>query len=235
MDFPVGVQLWPPAPVALHRRHPTRIILVPRDGTSPEIVFETEATYVLHGLNAFEQDGNVIMSVCQYVDPFLPKSKAPNDSVPYVGALRVETRSVKWTLDLRTRQLRQDLLDNLNSEFPRINDAYLGRPSRFSYHPRLKAARTVEFAGLVKYDWLSGKQERFDLPTGQLGEEFVFIPRRDPKSEDDGWLVTMVHEVAQGNSALHVYRADSLDGEPVARVPMPCRVPAGFHSKWVPK
>jgi carotenoid cleavage dioxygenase len=233
MDFPVGVQLWPPAPVALHRRHPARIILVPRDGTSPEIIFETEACYVLHGLNAFEQDGKVMLSVCQYDDPFLPKSKAPNDSVPYVGALRVETRSVKWTLDLRTRRLHQEQLDDINTEFPRINDDYLGRPSRFSYHPRLNSARVVEFSGLIKYDWLTGKRQYLDLPTGQLGEEFVFIPRRDAKAEDDGWLVTMVHDVARGSSALHVYRADSLDGEPVAKVPMPCRVPAGFHAKWV--
>ena len=65
-------------------------------------------------------------------------------------------------------------------------------------------------------------------------EEFVFIPRRDCKAEDDGWLATMVHDVARSTSALHIYRADTLDGEPVARVAMPCRVPAGFHAKWVP-
>jgi carotenoid cleavage dioxygenase len=233
MDFPVGVQLWPPAPIALHRRHPARLILIPRDGTSPEIIFETEACYVLHGLNAFEEDGTVTLSVCQYVDPFLPKSKAPNDSVPYVGALRVETRSIKWTLDLRTRRLQTEQLDDVNTEFPRINDVFLGQKSRYSYHPRLNPARVVEFGGLVKYDWQTGKRAQLDLPAGQLAEEFVFIPRRQAKAEDDGWLVTMVHDVAGGSSALQVYRADFLDGEPVAKVPLPGRVPAGFHAKWV--
>lgn len=235
MDFPVGLQ--PKAGICLDRSYASRVILIPRDGVSPEIVFETESCYVLHGLNAYEQNGAVLLSVSKFDDPFGRSNPAEEPVIPYVGSLRVKTRPVLWVLDLQggSRTIREEVLDDENTEFPRINDEYLGIPSRYSYHPRLAPEKTVKFNGLIKHNWKTGEKQVLELPKGQIGEEFVFIPRSSRRSEDDGWLVSMVRDTAEnGANEFVVYDAESLNPEPVAKVSIPCRVPFGFHSKWVP-
>ena len=49
--------------------------------------------------------------------------------------------------------------------------------------------------------------------------------------EDDGYLVTFVHDELAGSkgSSLVVYDAKTMSDKPVARVPLPHRVPYGFH------
>ena len=69
---------------------------------------------------------------------------------------------------------------------------------------------------------------------GRLGGEGVFVPRPDASTEDDGWLVTYVHDRAEDASELVVLDAHAFDDEPVARVLIPRRVPYGFHGTWLP-
>ncbi len=51
--------------------------------------------------------------------------------------------------------------------------------------------------------------------------------------EDDGWVLTFVHDTNQDTSELVVIDGKNFTAEPVARVIMPQRVPYGFHSVWV--
>ena len=56
--------------------------------------------------------------------------------------------------------------------------------------------------------------------------------------EDDGYLITFVHDEnahGEAGSELVIYNARTMSNQPVARVPMPQRVPYGFHSTWVPE
>lgn len=236
MDFPVGFQMEQGFNISLDRRYPSRIYLIPRDGQSPEIIFETEPCYVLHGLNAYETNGAVEMTVNKFLDPFRKKSPEENPKVPYVGPLRVETRPERWILDLQksSRLIETSVLDYENTEFPRINDEYLGIKSRFSYHPRLASEGRVLFKGLIKYDWETERKVVLDIPFGKSAEEFVFIPRSTRKSEDDGWIATLVHDFDGGNH-FEIYDAHTLDPTPIASIQIPQRIPAGFHSKWVPR
>ena len=86
-----------------------------------------------------------------------------------------------------------------------------------------------------KYDLETGKGPAFDLGPDRFGDEPVFVPRPGATEEDDGWLVTFVHDRREGHSELWVIDARSFDSEPVARVRMPTRVPIGFHAAWVPR
>jgi carotenoid cleavage dioxygenase len=241
LDFPVGCQYRYPVEISLNRNYPARVILVPRDGNfANQRIFETDPCYVLHGLNAFEQNGQVKISVSKfYDDPFRRPTQEEEELIPYVGPLRVETRPVLWTLDLSRftnpgGKIREEELDSTNTEFPRINDDFLGTRSRFSYHPRLLPSKTVHFNGLIKYDWDSGRKLVLDLPANKYGEEFIFIPRRTRKSEDDGWLASIIHDLKAGTNSFEIYDAFSLDPNPVASIQIPQRIPAGFHAKWVP-
>ena len=52
-------------------------------------------------------------------------------------------------------------------------------------------------------------------------------------AEDDGYLVTFVYNEATDNSDFVVYDAKSMSSTPLATVPLPVRVPHGFHGLWI--
>lgn len=52
--------------------------------------------------------------------------------------------------------------------------------------------------------------------------------------EDDGWLLSYVSDRAAGRSELVILDARDMTEQPVARVLLPARVPAGFHGNWIP-
>jgi carotenoid cleavage dioxygenase-like enzyme len=51
--------------------------------------------------------------------------------------------------------------------------------------------------------------------------------------EDDGYLLTYVHDPERGASDLVILSAQDFTGEPVARVHLPVRVPLGLHGNWL--
>ncbi|MBA3399897.1 MAG: carotenoid oxygenase family protein, partial [Acidimicrobiia bacterium] len=62
----------------------------------------------------------------------------------------------------------------------------------------------------------------------------VFVPSSDAAAEDDGWLMSLVHDVGAGRSELVILHSQDFTGSPVARVALPQRVPVGFHGNWIP-
>ena len=52
--------------------------------------------------------------------------------------------------------------------------------------------------------------------------------------EDDGWLLSLVHDPGVDRSDLVVLSAADPFAGPVATVKLPARVPMGFHGNWIP-
>jgi len=52
-------------------------------------------------------------------------------------------------------------------------------------------------------------------------------------AEDDGYLVAFVYDEAKDKSDFVVYDAKTMSSTPLATVPLPVRVPHGFHGLWV--
>ena len=59
------------------------------------------------------------------------------------------------------------------------------------------------------------------------------MPRPGGTAEDDGWLMTYVHDERENTDELVVVDARDLPAPPVARVRIPARVPYGFHGLWI--
>ena len=115
-----------------------------------------------------------------------------------------------------------------------MNDDYLGRPARYGYHQRVARAPTLYFDGVIKYDFDGGRSLFHGYGEGCVGAETVFVPRPNPRGEDDGFVMTFVTDARTGGSELVIIDALEFDAPPVARVKMPRRVPFGFHAHWVP-
>ena len=137
----------------------------------------------------------------------------------------------QWRFNLKTGRATEGPLDDRRTEFPRINEALTGQRARFGY---CGSAGGDMFDGLLKYDLDKGTSEHHAHGQGRLGGEGVFVPRPAPTSEDDGWLVTYVHDAASGTSEFVVVEARDFRTPPVARVLLPVRVPYGFHGTWIP-
>ncbi len=150
--------------------------------------------------------------------------------MPRLYFLRLAPTLHEWRFDLETGAVKERQVDDVLTEFPRINDRLLGRKNRYSYHPRLAKTPTLLFDAFIKYDLETGGSRTLELAPHTFASEPTFAaPGAD---EDDGWLVNFVQNTPEERTELHVTDAASL--ETVARVLLPRRVPVGFHACWVP-
>ena len=58
------------------------------------------------------------------------------------------------------------------------------------------------------------------------------MPAADGAGEDEGWLVAYLYDRADETSSFAVLDAADMSADPVAIVPLPQRVPPGFHGSW---
>jgi carotenoid cleavage dioxygenase len=129
--------------------------------------------------------------------------------------------------------VREEMLDDLPAEFPRVNENLLGRKTRYGYAGKMVKNSEALFDGVIKYDFSIGESQTCEFGRGRYGGEAVFVPRPGATPEDDGWLVTFVYDTSEDSSELVVVNAQDMNAEPVARVLIPQRVPYGFHGAWL--
>lgn len=233
MDLPVtfsAERIRRGEPVLMfERERPSRFGIVPRYGDNSNIRwFESRACFVWHTLNAWEEGVMVVLVACRMnsTNVFVSeeKDRDPEGDIP---------RLHQWRFNLNTGTVREEMLNDVPAEFPRVNEQLLGRKTRYGYAGKMAPMPVPLFDGLIKYDLSAGKSETHEFGAGRYGGEAVFVPRRGAVSEDDGWLLTFVYDEGEDTSELVVVSAGDLTGEPVARVMIPQRVPYGFHAGWV--
>lgn len=223
--------------IRMEHDEPARIGVVPRFGASADVRwFEVAPFFMYHVVNAWEEGETVVLTGCRIAEPVVgdPRNAPDTRPVPALGNLRLAPSFHRWTLDLTTGTAKEETIDDLLTEFPRMNDAWLGVRTRYSYHPRLARAETLLFDALVRYDLGSGGRVTYEYPRGWFGGEVSFAAREGGSgAEDDGYLTTFVQEEATGRSELYVLDAHAIDAGPVARIPIPQRVPTGYHTRFV--
>ncbi|CAN0425669.1 unnamed protein product, partial [Phaeothamnion confervicola] len=107
------------------------------------------------------------------------------------------------------------VIDASPNEFPRHRGALTGKQHRYGYcaNPSLEAGWPT-----LKHDLVTGERQVFDHGPGRSAGEPVFISRPDAKAEDDGWLMTFVHDIPTGKAELVVLDAQDFSRGEVARV-----------------
>lgn len=197
-------------------------------GTAADIVWiDVPLGYVFHPMNAFERaDGTIVIDLCRYekmfdLDPFGPFRE---------GAPRLE----RWELDPVRRTCSTAVIDPSFNEFP-VHRASSGTQEyRFGYCVSMALDLTSGWPTL-KHDLLTGERRVFDHGPGRAAGEPAFIPRSGGDgAEDDGWLAMFVHDLSGSTAEFVVIDAQEFDDRGyVARVPLPQRVPFGFHGSWI--
>lgn len=206
--------------------HPARVGLVPLGGDGADMRwFDVRPCYVFHPLNAHDDGDRVVIDLVRYDRVFADHLLGPDDAAPELW---------RWTIDLSTGFVHEEQLSDQPLEFPRVDERLVGRPHRWGYSTETSRESVNQFGGrLVRIDGKTGDTQVVDLGPGRRSGEWVMVPRHADAAEDDGWLLSLVHDATTDHSELVILpAADPADG-PVARVLLPTRVPFGFHGNWI--
>ncbi|MFK8024124.1 MAG: carotenoid oxygenase family protein [Ilumatobacter sp.] len=214
-------------PFRWNPEHGNRVGLLPRDGEATDITWiDMPIGYAFHPMNAYDDtDGNVVIDICNYPRMFDKDVLGPFGDG---GQARLE----RWTLDPIARRSDVTVIDESANEFPRHRGSLSTKPYRYGYCASPSADDRSGWP-TIKHDLQTGERTVFDHGTGRAAGEPVFVAREHGTAEDDGYLVTLVHDLGAGTAEFVVIDAQDFGRGYVARVPLPQRVPFGFHGNWV--
>ncbi|MDY7106784.1 MAG: carotenoid oxygenase family protein [Actinomycetota bacterium] len=214
-------------PYRWHEPYGSRVGVLPLDGTGEVTWVDVEPCYVFHVLNAFDlDDGRLVVDVVRHPKVFDTDLAGPSEGAPTLD---------RWTIDPVAGKVIEERLDDRPMEFPRVDERRFGRPARYGYGVAI--ADGLEHGPLLRHDLRTGAVAAHDHGKGRSTMEAVFVPRDpdDPTgAEDDGWLMSVVHDAEENRAELVLLDASDFTGEPVARVVLPTRIPFGFHGNWLP-
>ncbi len=208
-----------------------RIGVMPRDGTGADVVwFEIDPCFAFHPMNAWDDADRVVTEVCRY--PRLPLFDGANTQ----GLQDLNAKLTRWTLDLAGGGVKEECLDDVEVEFPRIDERRTGISYRHGYgagiHPTGGKRQGVN--AIFHWDFATGKRcDHVVAPHDVVGEP-VFVPRHAGAEEGDGWLLVVVYRGQEKRSDLVVLDACNVDRAAIATVQLSHRVPFGFHGNWAP-
>ncbi len=201
-----------------------RVGLLPLNGGDVIWCDLDEPCYVFHSYTAFDgPDGQVIMDCVVHPRMFHSDVHGPDEGIP---------TTQRWTIDPNTRTVKREPLHDVPSEFPRVDERLVGRQARYGLSVGI--GKGWDHGPLVRTDFVTGAVQTISHGPGRGTMETVFIPRTDQSAEDDGWLMSMVHDANTQQTDLVLLDAGEPSSAPVATVHIPARVPYGFHGNWVP-
>jgi carotenoid cleavage dioxygenase len=231
MDLPIVFDME----LALQGRFPyvwsddygARLGVMPRTGGTTDVRwFDIDPCFVFHPANAHEDDAGVItVDVARYPELW----RGAPEGFDHKASLW------RWTIDPAAGTVDEKQLDDQPAEFPRIDPRRVGLPHRYAWLAGENLeGNDVDFGpAILKHDARTHRVEPYRLRASQAAGEPVFVPASSSSGEDEGWVLSYVYDSATNGSELLVLDAHDWGTAPVARVPLPRRVPFGFHGSWV--
>ncbi|HEX3511072.1 MAG TPA: carotenoid oxygenase family protein [Solirubrobacteraceae bacterium] len=204
----------------------TKMTLVDRNTGEAAHRFQTDAGFAFHHINAYEQDREVVVDVCEYEDPgvirdlYLDRLRADASIAP--AAL------VRYRLRPGAPEARREVLADTDIELPRINYGRCNeRP--YSYVWGNAHGRGGWLERIVKVGVSDGTTASWSEDGCYPGEP-VFVARPGAEGEDDGVLLSVVLDAAAERSFLLVL--DASDLSELARAQVPHHIPFSFHGMF---
>ena len=190
---------------------------------------EAPVCFVFHYLNAWNEGGLITFDAIDF--PVAPNFPDINGQLPRFED--AQGKLTRWKLDLRTAQIDREVIWDVSSEFPRIDDRYAMAQHR---HGFLATASTRQrgdgglFHEISHFDFNTGNQQTWDAGVGNGVSEPVFVA--SGKTEGEGWLLATVYDAERHASSLVVLDALAVADGPVATAHLDHRIPFGFHGSW---
>ena len=207
-------------------QHQARLGVLRRDDPYGRLRwFDIDPCFVFHVANAYDvtsaSGDSIVLEVLRYPEMWRDSSEFGDDATLW-----------RWKINLDTGVVEESQLDDRGVEFPRVDDRLAGAAARYSV--------AVGSGALVRYDLQrdTATEHRFGADGSHRAPsapgEAVFAPAVGQSDELAGWYLTYVYDPVTDGSDLVVIDASDFEGDPVARIRLPRRVPHGFHGNWIP-
>jgi carotenoid cleavage dioxygenase len=212
----------------------SHIGIMARDGSTADIRwFKGPPVYVYHPLNSYSEGDTVVVDLCVY--PRVPLFPNADGSRAAPDLADAPAHLERWTFDLaaNTDQFKRATLDDLATEFPRIDDRWTGLKHRHGYTGAILGEKLPgsPFDTIVHFDLAKGARQTWTPGPGDFVMEPVVAPRGP--GEANGYVLTLVYRSAENRSDLVVLDAQNVKAGPIATAKLPMRVPFGFHGNWM--
>jgi all-trans-8'-apo-beta-carotenal 15,15'-oxygenase len=211
---------------------PLRIVVVAKDTLQVKQIFELPPHMVFHFGNAWDDGDTTRFDVVLH----------DGDALKEIGGLMQGERpahaahrsyAVQVTLDFRTRQARTNRI-LAGSEFPRVMPQVVS-----SHHRKLALLSTspqnrdsvLDTVNMI--DTGTGRIDAYRFDSDWLVEEHVLVPRRNARSETDGYLVGVAQDTRRAQTVMTVFDAARVSAGPVALARLPYRTPHCFHGNFL--
>ncbi|KAI3695737.1 hypothetical protein L1987_78737 [Smallanthus sonchifolius] len=219
---------------------------VPRIGVLPRYAkdesdikwFEVPGFNVFHAVNAWDQCDEYGRDVVVLVAPNILSVEHFFDRVDLIRA-----SMEKVVINFGTGVVSRQTLSTDNLEFPVINPAYIAKKNKYVYASISEKtpikSRMMRTIGVAKLDIAASEDNTVASRIygfNWFGGEPFFVAREAEDSnleEDDGYLVSYVHDESSGESRFLVMDARSPTLDVVAAVKLPQRVPYGLHGVFI--
>ncbi|XP_008659260.1 carotenoid 9,10(9',10')-cleavage dioxygenase 1 [Zea mays] len=181
-----------------------------------------------------------------YGRAFLQPDKDSEDFDPSLDGI-LFSRPYEWRLNLENHSVYEGYItsEKVAMDFPVINDKFMGIQNKYGYAQVADSLETSK-TGLFKFNMIA--KLHFDTPDKE-NEQLIFVEyhtlqeqqfcsgvqfvvKENGIDEDDGWLVTYVHDERTNISQVYIIDAKRFSEEPVAKITLPQRVPYGFHGNF---
>ena len=228
---------------------PGRIGIFPRHATHHTSVqwFDVEPYCVSHTACAWEEtdtDGKntIVVIITNNIghESFSPTFPTETPCDP-------DANLHEYRFHLKSGHVEERALMRIRSDFPTTHTGWnkpeLGHKQRFIYAALLdyeEPNHAPILFGAYKYDLANGECKRELWGNHCYGGEPFFVPRSNPHSEDDGYVLVLVNNAPQRRTELRIFDA-LLFGQPncealVCTIVCPRRiVPMGTHGIWLDK
>ncbi|KAI3822454.1 hypothetical protein L1987_10044 [Smallanthus sonchifolius] len=238
-----------------------RIGVMPRYGNANSLRwFQVEPCCVFHIINTYEDDDEVILWAFRARNSIIPGPDLGLNKFEWFSSrFKHEcdtnfdsdesfiSQAYEWRLNMKTGEVKERFLTGKSHsmDFPMINESFTGLKNKYGYAQTVDLDASTfsgmpKFGGLVKLYLGDTKQqdyvkmEHHKLPKNTFCTGATFVAKPGGTEEDDGWVITFVHDEQLNISRVIIVDAKNFTSEPVAIITLPSRVPYGFHGAFMP-
>lgn len=219
------------SPVAAIPNKVPRLGIIPRYAKDESEMrwFDVPGLNIIHCINAWDEEDAIVVVA--------PNILSVEHTLERLEMIHASVEMVR--IDLKRGMVSRQPLSTRNLDLAVINPRYVGRKNKYVY--AAVGDPMPKISGVVKLDVSQTERKERTVGCRTYGEgcyggEPFFVAREadNPEAaEDDGYLVSYVHDEKRGESQFLVMDARTPDLRTVAAVRLPRRVPYGFHGLFV--
>ena len=201
-------------------------------------VFETNANWMWHSLNAYEKGQDIVLDFLGYDGPgnFLGHS-APLQLQPKERPQWNPSGLIRYCLSPQKGTLKREVLAfGGNNDFPATNPFGFGRKKHYGYYLHSDNPEHNFFNQLCRFNYQTNAVDSYDFGPDILCLEPVFTTHANDKKDESAFLLMQTQNLKPPfKGALHIFAARNIKDGPLATATLAHASPMSFHGCWVPE